>query len=77
MEGLHILVDEDLVLLGLIPVGLETSREVEHPVPQDMGRTGRIVLKGRLWWWGMGGGLGRWGMEGGLSSVTLGVYRSS
>ena len=27
-EGLHILADEDLVLLGLIPVGLETSSEV-------------------------------------------------
>ena len=29
-EGLHILVDEDSVLLGLIPVSLETSSEVEH-----------------------------------------------
>ena len=28
MEGLHILADEDSVLLGLIPVGLETSSEV-------------------------------------------------
>ena len=27
-EGLHILADEDSVLLGLIPVGLETSSEV-------------------------------------------------
>ena len=27
-EGLHILADEDAVLLGLIPVGLETSSEV-------------------------------------------------
>ena len=31
-EGLHILADEDLVLLGLIPIGIETSREVEHLV---------------------------------------------
>ena len=31
-EGFHILADEDLVLLGLIPVSLETSREVEHKV---------------------------------------------
>ena len=30
LEGLHILADEDSVLLGLIPVGLETSSEVEH-----------------------------------------------
>ena len=29
-EGLHILADEDTVLLGLILVGLETSSEVEH-----------------------------------------------
>ena len=43
-EGLHILVDDDSVLLGLIPVDLETSREVEHQVLQDMGRTGRIVF---------------------------------
>ena len=27
-EGLHILSDEDQVLLGLIPVGLETRSEV-------------------------------------------------
>ena len=27
-EGLHILADKDSVLLGLIPVGLETSSEV-------------------------------------------------
>ena len=28
LEGLHILADEDSVLLGLIPVSLETSSEV-------------------------------------------------
>ena len=27
-EGLHILTDKDVVLLGLIPVGLEKSSEV-------------------------------------------------
>ena len=32
MKGLHILVDEDSTLLGLIPVGLESSSEVEHRV---------------------------------------------
>ena len=31
-KGLHILADEDPVLLGLISVGLETSSEVEHLV---------------------------------------------
>ena len=73
-EGLHILADEDSVLLGFILVGLETSCEVEHRILQDMGRTSQIVLKGRPWWWGMGGGLWRWGMGGDLSSVTMGVY---
>ena len=29
-EGLHILVDEDSVLLGLIPVGIKSSSEVLH-----------------------------------------------
>ena len=73
-EDLHILANEDSMLLSLIPEGLETSCKVEHRVLQDMGRTGRIILRGRLWWWGMGGGLWRWGMGRGLSSVTLGVY---
>ena len=31
-KGLHILADEDPVLLGLTLVGLETSSEVEHLV---------------------------------------------
>ena len=38
-EGLHILADEDSVLLGLIPKGLEMSCNVEHRVLQDIGRT--------------------------------------
>ena len=64
-EGLHILAEEDSVLLGVIPVGLKMSREFEHRVLQDMGRIGRIVLKGRLWWWGDG------------RRSTLGVYRET
>ena len=31
-EGLHILDDEDLVFLGLIPVGIKSSSEVLHLV---------------------------------------------
>ena len=31
-EALHILADEDSVLLGVIPIGLKTSSEVEHRV---------------------------------------------
>ena len=50
-KGLHILADKDSVLLGLIPVGLETSREVNHRVLEDSGRTDRILLLRRLRWW--------------------------
>ena len=43
-KGLHILADEDAVLLGLIPEGLETDSEVKHRVLKDSGRTDRILL---------------------------------
>ena len=76
-EGLYILADEDSVLLGLIPIGLETSSEVKHRVLEDSGRTDRILLYTRLWWWWMGGSLWRWWMGGGLASVTLGVDREA
>ena len=57
-EGLHILANEDSVLLGLILVGLKMSSEVEHQVLKDSGGTDRILLLGRLWrWWR---GVGRW-----------------
>ena len=69
-EGLHILADEDVVLLGLIPVSLEIGGEVKHQVIEDSGRTDRILLLGRLWWWWMGGSLWRWWMGGGLASDT-------
>ena len=64
-EGLHILADEDSVLMGLILVGLKTSREVEHWVLEDSGRADRVLLLGRLWWWWMGGG---------LSSISLAIH---
>ena len=31
-EGLHILGDKDSVLLSLIPIGIKTSREVDHRI---------------------------------------------
>ena len=49
-ESLHILADEDAVLLGLIPIDLKTSCEVKHRVLEDNGRTDRILLLGWLWW---------------------------
>ena len=58
-EGLHILADEDSVLLGLIPVGLEKSCEVKHRVLEDSGRTDQILLLGRMRWWWVGGSLWR------------------
>ena len=76
-ESLHILADEDAVLLGLIPVGLKTSCEVKHRVLGDNGRTDQILFLGWLWWWWMGGSLWWWWMGGGLTSVTLGVGREA
>ena len=46
-EGLHILADEDSMLLGLISIGLEMSSEVKHRVLEDNRRTDRILLLGR------------------------------
>ena len=56
-EGLHILADEDSVLLGLIPICLKSSSEVLHRVLYGGGRTNRVLLRGWLWWWELGGGL--------------------
>ena len=72
-KSLYILADEDLVLLGLIPVGLETTYEVKHRVLEDSGRTDWILLLGRRRCWWMGGSLWWWWMGEGLASVTLGV----
>ena len=56
-EGLHILTDEDSVLLSLIPIDLKTSCEVKNRVLEDSRRTDRILLLGQLWWWSIGGSL--------------------
>ena len=57
LECIHILADEDSVLLGLIPVSIESSNEVLHLVLQWSGRTDQVLLWRWLWWWGLGGGL--------------------
>ena len=54
-KGLHILADEDAVLLGLILVGLKMSCEVEHRILEDSGGIDRVLLLGRLWRWARGG----------------------
>ena len=76
-EGLHILADEDAVLLGLILVGLETSCKVKHRVLEDRGRTDPILLLGWLWLLWTGGGLWWWWIGGGLASFPLGVGREA
>ena len=64
-ECIHILVDEDPVLLGLILVHIKSSSEVLHLVLQCSGRTNRVLLLRWLWWWGLGGG---------LPGLSLGAY---
>ena len=51
----HVLVDGDLVLLGLILVCIESGCQVLYLVLQCSGRTNRVLLLGWLWWWGLGG----------------------
>ena len=54
---IHILANEDPVLLGVIPVRIKLSNEVLHLALQCNGRTDRVLLLRWLWWWGLGGGL--------------------
>ena len=56
-ECIHILADEDPLLLGLIPARIESSNEVLHLVLQCSGKTDRVLLLRWLWWWGLGGEL--------------------
>ena len=49
--GLHILADEDSVLLGLILVCIKPSSEVMHLVLEGGGRNDRVLLRRWLWWW--------------------------
>ena len=46
---IQILIDEDPVLLGLIPVRIKSSSEVLHLVLQCNGRTDRVLLLRWLW----------------------------
>ena len=49
VEGLHILADEDPMLLGLIPVCIKPSSEILHLVLNGSGRTDRVLLRQWLW----------------------------
>ena len=44
MKGLHILADEDPMLLGIISVCIKSSIEVLHLVLYGGGRTERVLL---------------------------------
>ena len=54
-ECVHVLANGDLVLLGLIPVRIESGCHVLYLVLQCSGRIDRVLLLGWLWWWGLGG----------------------
>ena len=58
-EGLHILSNEDSVLLGLVPESIETVSECEHQVLEIGARTRWGRRQGRLWRWWVSGGLPR------------------
>ena len=55
LEGIHVLADSDLVLLGLILVRIKSGNEVLYLVLQCSGRTDRVLLLRWLWWWGLDG----------------------
>ena len=55
-KNIHVLADEDLMLLGLIPIRIKSSGQVMYLVLQCSGRTDWVLLLG--WWWWGGGLLG-------------------
>ena len=54
-EQIHVLVDGDLVFLGLIPIRIKSSCYIMDLVLQCSGRTDRVLLLGLWWFWGFGG----------------------
>ena len=67
-DDLHILGNEDSMLLGLVPESIEAVSECEHRVLKIGAGTGWGIRRGRL---------GRWWVSGGLPSVTLGITREA
>ena len=67
-ERLHVLCEEDSVLLGLILEGIKELSKGEHRVPEVGGRTGVSRLYGLRWWWW------RW-LGRGLHNIPLGSPR--
>ena len=54
LEYIHVLVDCDLVLLGLILVCIKSSGEVLYLILQCNGMIASVLLLRWLWWWGLG-----------------------
>ena len=54
-ECFHVLDNGDLVLLGLIPICIESSGQVLFLVLQCSGRIDRVLLLEWRRWWGLGG----------------------
>ena len=67
-ECLHILGNEDSVLLGLVPESIEMVSECEHRVLEIGAGTRGGSCRGRLW---------QWWVSGELPSITLGIARES
>ena len=55
LECIYVLVDGDLVLLGLILVRIKSGGEVLYLVLQCSGRNYWVLILRWLWWWGLGG----------------------
>ena len=62
---LHILCDEDSVLLGLVPECIKVLSKGEHLVLEVRGETEGSCRRGLLWWW-------KW-VRRGLTNVPLGI----
>ena len=69
-ERLHVLCEEDSVLLGLVLEGIKALSKGEHRVLEVGGMPGVSYLCGlRLWWW-------RW-VGRGLPNIPLGIAQGS
>ena len=54
LEGIHILANEDPMLLVLIPIGIKSRSEVLHHVLECGERIDWVLLQEWLWLWGLG-----------------------
>ena len=69
-ERLHVLCEEDSVLLGLVLEGIKALSKGGHRVLEVGGRTGVSCLCGLQWWWW------RW-VGRGLPNIPLGIAQGT